>query len=386
MNRLRILTGISLLICLAAVAQADDSGSFVVRLGNDTTSVERYQRTPSRVEVFQVGRAPRVLRRHFVYDLDKGNVAKFSMVVTPPGSDTPTQTITGTFGGDSSRFKIENAGRPAQDLAVALPQDVVVVASSSPWVGYEGIFQKLMKGKSDSLRTTVYYIGGDTSYWLSLHKIGKDSVAVMNGHLDQFHARVDKAGRIAGVLPIAGTQKFSAERVANLDLDALAADFAAREKAGAGIGPLSPRDSVKTTVAGAALWIDYGRPGKRGRVVFGNVVPYGEVWRTGANAATQFKTDKPLDFAGTVIPAGFYTLWTVPSPSGWKLIFNGETGQWGTDYHADKNVATVDMKVSALPQSEERFIIRVEPAADGGVLQLDWDTTRASAPFRVVAN
>src|SRR5437870_541085 len=74
MKRLRLLIGSSLLLALAAVGHADDSGSFVVRLGQDTTSVERYQRTASRLEVFQVGRAPRVLRRHLVYDLDKGNV------------------------------------------------------------------------------------------------------------------------------------------------------------------------------------------------------------------------------------------------------------------------------------------------------------------------
>src|SRR5258705_6503492 len=117
MNRLSFFTGVSLLIGLAAVARADDSGSFVVRLGQDTTSVERYQRTPSRLEIFQVGRAPRVLRRHFIYDLDKGTVTKFSLVVTPPGSDTTTQTITGAIGPASSRFKIDNPGRPAQNLA-----------------------------------------------------------------------------------------------------------------------------------------------------------------------------------------------------------------------------------------------------------------------------
>jgi hypothetical protein len=146
---------------------------------------------------------------------------------------------------------------------------------------------------------------------------------------------------------------------------------------------LSPRDSVVTTVAGAALWIDYGRPAKRGRVIFGTVVPFGEVWRTGANAATQFRTDKALDFAGTVVPAGFYTLWTVPSPNGWKLIINSETGQWGTAHKADKDLMTVDMKTSPLPQVVERFTISVEPGAQGGVLNMDWDTTRASAAFTV---
>ena len=81
-------------------AAADDTGAFVLTLGQDTTSVDRYVRTANKLEVFQVGRAPRVLKRHFVYDLDKaGNVTKFSMVVQAPGSDTPTQKIDGTFNG-----------------------------------------------------------------------------------------------------------------------------------------------------------------------------------------------------------------------------------------------------------------------------------------------
>jgi hypothetical protein len=383
-RRFIFLTALALLVALPAAAR--ESGSFLIRLGTDTTSVESYVRDSRRLEVHQVGRAPRLLRRHFVYEFDaQGNTTALSMVVTPPDNDTPTQTITGTFGGDSARLEVETAGRPAQNLSVALPKDVVVVASSSPWTGYETAIRRLMKGKSDSLRTTIYFLGGDTGYWLSLHRLGRDSVAVANGHLDQFHAKVDRNGALLGVLPVAGTAKFSVERNDRLDLAALTASFAAREKAGAGVGALSPRDSVKTVVSGASLWIDYGRPGKRGRVIYGDVVPYGEVWRTGANAATQFRTDRDLDFGGTRIPAGFYTLWTVPSAQGWKLIFNGQTGQWGTEHDASRDVATIDMTVTTLPRPEERFTIRVEPTADGGVLQLDWDTTRASAPFKVIA-
>jgi hypothetical protein len=117
--------------------------------------------------------------------------------------------------------------------------------------------------------------------------------------------------------------------------------------------------------------------------VFGTVVPFGEVWRTGANAATQFRTSKALDFGGTVVPAGFYTLWTIPSPNGWKLVINSETGQWGTAHKAEKDLMSIDMKTSALPQVVERFTISIEPGAQGGVLDMDWDTTRASAAFTV---
>jgi hypothetical protein len=382
----RLLLAVCAALALSTPVLADDSGSFLVRLGDDTTSVESYTRSAAKLEVQQIGRSPRVLRRRFVYDLDKnGNVTRLSMVVTPPDNDTPTQTITGTLGGpDSARFTIENPGRPATKLSVKLPPDAVIVASSSPWTGYEGAIQKLVKGKRDSVRTTIYFIGGDTGYWLSLQRLGKDSIAVANGHLDQFHASIDKSGRILGVLPVAGTGKFSAQRMDRLDVAAYATAFAAREKAGVGLGMLSPRDSVKTTVAGASLYVDYGRPAKRGRTVYGGVVPYGEVWRTGANAATQFRTDRTLDFGGVKIPAGFYTLWTLPTAQGWKLIVNSQTGQWGTEHHPDRDFATIDMTVDALPQPEERFTIRVESAGDGGVIRLDWDTTRASAAFKVV--
>jgi len=210
-------------------------------------------------------------------------------------------------------------------------------------------------------------------------------VRVRDPHQDVYVAKVDKKGLILGTRPVAGTQKFAITRVDKLDLDGLAAYYAAREQAGAGVGVLSPRDTVNVTNAGGAtLMIDYGRPSKRGRTVFGGIlVPYGEVWRTGANAATQFKTDRALDFGGTVVPAGFYTLWTLPTATGWKLIVNGETGQWGTAHKPEKDLYTVDMKVSSLPQVVERFTISIDPNATGGVLNLDWDTTRASVAFTV---
>ncbi len=375
------------LLGLALVAPAfaaEESGYFVTRLGDDTTAVEHYVRTPERLVIDQVGRSPRVLERHFAYEYAKGDLARLAVTVRAPGAQAPVQSIEGTRDADSLRLSIQTGKAPATKLNVALQRGALVVAGSCPWSGYETLIARLMKEKGDSLRTSMYMLGYPAANWVSLHRVGRDSVSVVTEHEDVFHARIDRAGRVLGVLPIAGTAKFGATRVASLDLDALAAAFAAREKSGAGLGVLSPRDTVKVESAGgASLWIDYGRPGKRGREIFGNVVPYGEVWRTGANAATQFRTDKALDFGGTVVPAGFYTLWTLPKADGWTLIVNGETGQWGTEHKPEKDLYTIDLQVSRLPQPEERFTISVEPDAQGGVLHLDWDTTRASAAFTV---
>jgi DUF2911 family protein len=369
-------------IALAGSAAADDSGNFIYRLGEDTTSVEHYTRSASKLELDQAGRAPRTLRRRYTIDYKSGAVTHVAVVATAPGAPAPAQTVDATFAPDSMRMEVKNpAGAVVQRLTLVVPQSAYVVVTGSPWPCYEGPIMKLAQGKSDSLVAPLYLLGFPTMNTLTLRKMGKDSVDLTNDHLDHFHVRIDKSGHVLGVLPITGTAKFSANRVEKLDVDAYASAFMAKEQAGAGLGTLSPRDSVKIVAGGASLWIDYGRPAKRGRVVYGGVVPYGEVWRTGANAATQFRTDKALDFGGTVVPAGFYTLWTLPTASGWKLIVNSETGQWGTAHKPEKDLFTIDMKVSALPQVVERFTIGVDATEQGGTINLDWDTTRASATF-----
>jgi hypothetical protein len=366
----------------APAAPSEDRGDFVVRLGADTTSVEHYTRTVARVQVEQVGRAPRVLRRHFTYEYAQGAITHLALVVEPPGDPTPTQVIDATFGPDSMRMQIRTGTAAQQNVALVMPRNVVVIAGSSPWVGYEGLTMKLAVAKADSLRAPLWFLGAGSLNTVLVEKLGRDSVAISNDHLDVYHARVDRTGRILGVLPISGTAKFGAERVSGLSVDALAASFLAREKEGAGLGQLSPRDTVQVAGAGGAtLWIDYGRPARRGRAIYGGIVPYGEVWRTGANAATQFRTDKALAFGDVVVPAGLYTLWTLPTATGWTLIVNGETGQWGTAHKPEKDLYRIPLALSALSESVERFTIRVRPDAQGGAIQLDWDTTRAEARF-----
>jgi hypothetical protein len=385
-KRIAIVSPSPVLIAFMATyaIAAGDTANLVVQLGRDTTSVESYTRTENRVEVDQCGRSPRLQRRHFVYDYANGSLTHFSMVVTPPGETTSTQVVEITFDADSMRTETRTLGQPVKRSTLAWPPGTFLVPSASPWSGYETQVMKLVQSKSDSLVGRMHYLGAPSALRIRFRKQADGLVNATNELGDVFEARVDKSGHILAIKPIAGTAQFTVNRVGALDVGAMAASFLVREKAGKGLGVLSPRDTVEVASGGGAtLWVDYGRPRKRGRVVFGGVVPFGSVWRTGANAATQFKTDKALDFGGTVVPAGFYTLWTVPSSVGWKLIVNSETGQWGTAHNSEKDLYTIDMKMTALAQAVEQFTISVEPTSGGGILKLDWDTTRASAPFVV---
>lgn len=389
MSTLRIALAAGLALALAGgAAAAEYRYGFVVTLGRDTTSLERVTRSAHRLEVEQVTRAPRVLKRHYTYELDaKGRIRDFSIVVTSPGAAPdapPVQKIDGRRTRDSVVTEIRG-GANVRTMRAALPDDGVLVSASSPFPTYEQAMMGFAKSGRKKLRTTMYFIGAGNADWIELARAGRDSLSVLTYHEDEFRMRVDREGRLLGARPISGTGKYAATRVASLDLEGLTAGWVAAEKASGAMGALSVRDTVKATASGASLWVDYGRPAKRGRVVFGEVVPFGQVWRTGANAATQFRTDRALEFAGATLPPGTYTLWTIPSPDGWKLVVNSETGQWGTDHKSEKDLFTVPMQVTTLPDVVERFTISFAPAPDGGELRLDWDTTRASVRFKVVA-
>jgi hypothetical protein len=143
--------------------------------------------------------------------------------------------------------------------------------------------------------------------------------------------------------------------------------------------PSPPAQAAWDLGGGKSVTIDYGSPRAKGRKIYGELVPFGQVWRTGANEATTLVTPVDLTIGGTTVPAGSYTIFTVPNKDKWALVISKKTGEWGTDYPGQSNdLARVDMKVSALPSPAENFTISFEKAASGANLNIDWDTTRAT--------
>ncbi|MGB9070488.1 MAG: DUF2911 domain-containing protein [Candidatus Acidiferrales bacterium] len=130
---------------------------------------------------------------------------------------------------------------------------------------------------------------------------------------------------------------------------------------------------------GKTIHIDYASPRMRGRKIFGGLVPYGEPWRTGANEATTFVIDADVNVGGKTVPAGSYTLFTLPKEDGWTLIVSKDTGEWGIPYPGEQDDFTrTPMKVSKLDAPLENFTISLDRAGDACTLRMDWETTRAS--------
>jgi hypothetical protein len=142
----------------------------------------------------------------------------------------------------------------------------------------------------------------------------------------------------------------------------------------------SPPASTQCNLAGGyVVKIDYSSPRMKGRKIYGDLVPWGQPWRAGANEATTFVTDAELLVGGKTVPAGSYTIFTVPNQTQWQLIIHKKTGEWGIPYPGESGeLLRTNMTVSSLPAPLENFTIGFDEAGGACALNMDWETTRAS--------
>jgi hypothetical protein len=328
-----------------------------------------------------VVRSPRASHRSYTIDLDaQGAARRFELIVRnlSPGPGRAETRATIEFTGDSA---FTTAPRGDSSITTRM-----AVKGATPAVfGVMGLIDQLgrqarVAGKA-SYVTPLVTPGATQAMPGTVTRAGKDTLLFVTettvGRLGPWILRVDDAGRLISYSGPGTPFQAEARRVPAVDIAAAREAYATRP-----LGQLSARDTARAQLGGSALWVDYGRPSKRGREIFGNVVPWNAVWRTGANAATQFRTEADLTIGGAAVPAGTYTLWTLPSPGGWKLIINKQTGQWGTLYDAAQDLARVDLTTETLAEPLERFTIEIEPRGAEATLRMSWDKTRASVQVR----
>jgi hypothetical protein len=143
--------------------------------------------------------------------------------------------------------------------------------------------------------------------------------------------------------------------------------------------PSPPASTSCKFADGKTITVNYSSPRMNGRKIYGELVPFGKVWRAGANEATTFVTTADMTVGGKTVPAGSYTIFTIPNADKWTLIISSKTGEWGIPYPGEgDDFARVDMKVSKLPSPVEDFTIAFDHAGGTCTMHLDWETTRAS--------
>jgi len=396
-------TLLALLLLACSNTTPPERYGFVATLGNDTVGVERIARSPTRLVTDGVDRWPFVRRRHTEFDLaPDGTIRHMVMDVRTPNGRTPSERgrrVTADFSRNAVTVSVRDSGG-VRDTSFVTGGAITVPHVSMMYSVIELEIAAALRraattgiGPGDSVLFRQFYPDRDVGPSFVLHRgfvipraAGKVELRHnwLSGTGD---VTVDSTGRMLTYSGMRSTYKVAVARTtAPPDIDSIADRLAAAERR-TGLQQLSVRDTTRATIGAATFAVDYGRPLARGRTLLGNVIGYDRVWRTGANAATQFTTSAPVTLAGLSLPAGTYTLWTVPHVRGVDLIVNRQTGQWGTEYSRAQDLGTAPMTSDSVDPPVEKFTISIEPRdARHGSLAMAWGTFRWTAPIEVLVH
>ncbi len=357
-----------------------DSGGFVTMLGEDTLAVERFRAAGDGMTALVVLRTPRTTVREYELQLDEsGRLALYQAETRAPEDTSVSRREVVTPVGDSLLVEITEDGETSARV-IAGGADALPFIDMVHWP-FDLMLTRARASGADSVGQPLFTARGVSTF--VVEDLRDDSMTVTHPFRGTMNVDVDEEGRLVRLDAGTTTSKLVVQRVDDVDVEALARRFAAADAGGRSFGPLSGRGSATVEIDGADVEVDYGQPSKRGREIFGNLVAWGELWRTGANQATHFETSRDLDLGGLHVPAGRYTLYTIPEADGGHLIVNRQTGQGGTTYDEEQDLGRVDMQISELSDVVEDFTILVDDTDEGGVLRLRWDRTEFSVPFTV---
>ena len=372
---------------------------FLTMLGHDTISIESTTRQGNTLTSDEVDRFPRVEIRHTVVNLnDDGSIRHLVMDIQTP-SEPPGQRDRKVFADVANNkvhlSKIDSIGTVNRDFPTG--GSIVVAHVPQMYSLYELYFAAALKQAAASklaagspVQMRQFYIDREFDRF----PLGHATVTLLDsGKLEITHDWLSGTGEAImdssyNMLSYSGdrtTYKVQVKRLTTPpDIKPIADRFVAKETAAGNVKSLSVRDTTRAQIGNAMFTVDYGRPLLRGRTLLGDVIPYDRVWRTGANAATQFTTSTPIRLAGIQVPTGTYTLFTAPHTNGVDLIVNKQSGQWGTEYNGSLDLGTARMVSEVATATVEEFTISIIPSDDRhGTLVLEWGSLRWIAPIEV---
>ena len=398
-SRLASLIALSLATVACGTSAPPEHYGFLALLGRDTVSLESVTRTGNVLVSDEVDRFPRVRRRHTRITLaTDGSIRHLEMdIQTPsePSSQRERHVVADVAKDSVTIVKRDSTGIRRIAFAtgglLTMPHLPQMYSLTELYFGAalaRAAATKLAAGGHVVLHQ--FYIDREFDRF-PLHDgmvwpLPGEKAELRHDWLSGTgEATFDSARHMLAYSGARTTYKVEVRRLAELpDVEAVGEKFASLETSQGGAVQLSVRDTARATIGNATFTVDYGRPLARGRVLLGDIIPYDDVWRTGANAATQFSTSEPITLGGIRLPAGTYTLWTVPRISGTDLIVNKQTGQWGTGYNAKFDIGTAPMVTSTAASPVEKFTISISSTdAHHGILVMEWGSFRWTAPIVV---
>ena len=347
------------------------------RLGRDTTAIEQFSRTPTRLSGEMVARTGAAVVRT-QYDVTIANGRPTSAVVRrrqadgSPIANNPTE-YKFTFRADSAIREAvwaDSTQRRAFAAGGAFP--VLPVFAYSPMELVNAL------ARSGGRRDSVAGVGlaGNNTAVLGLETTSGDTLRMRGGPYAML-MRFDAQGRLQSVDGSLTTNKSIGTRTSGK------VDIAAIASAMKPMGVLSPRATAYAAFTTSPIFINYGSPAVRGRTVWGGtLVPFDSIWRAGANEATHLATSRSIQLGDMTLAAGLYTLWVQHTQAGTFLIVNRQVGQWGTQYNAANDIGRVAMEVTSTPSHVEDLTYTVRSLGQGrGAIDIAWGDRIATANF-----
>ncbi|MEQ9307959.1 MAG: DUF2911 domain-containing protein [Balneolaceae bacterium] len=379
-----LLTICSLIIMMSCTSPENGELGFITKLGNDTLAVETFSKTEQGFSAKVVLRSPSTKLSSYelkqdefggiveltetTYSTEQGfeGEGSFSRSIKLQGDSLYTELITGNGETRTYAAKYEDGALPFIDMV--------------HWP-FELAFNEAAKTESDTIAQKM--LSGSNISNFIIADLGDDKRTIRHPSRGVMDVWVNQSGEIVKLDAGQTTRKLIVTREQDIDIDRIGKRFLALDKEGKSFGSLSGAVEDEFIVNGAVINVSYGTPSRRGRALFGGIVPWGERWRTGANSATHFSTSKALTMGNLNVPAGEYTLFSIPEADGGLLIINKQTGQNGQTYDEARDLGRVPMQLSTKADNTEVFSIVVDEVANGGELKLMWGETVFTVPFSV---
>ena len=369
----------------ACSSDLSDNIGFVTRLGNDTLAVETFTEKPYGFEAIVVLRSPKTeVNRYEIAFADDGGIAEMMGLRLEDGSLSD-----GTYQRVFSASKMEDSLKVTQllndgterEFIVAYEEGVLPFIDMVHWP-YELALRKASKSEADTIHQNM--LSGRSISDFIIADVGGNQKTIRHPYRGVMEVSVDDKGHLITLDAAQTTRKLIVTRAEDIPIQEIATRFKALDEAGNSFGGLSGAVEETFSFKGALFEVSYGSPSKRGRELFGGIVPYGERWRTGANRATHFSTSDDLMVGDLKVPAGEYTLFTIPEEDGGTLIINKQTGQNGRSYDELQDLGRVDMLVAEQDILTEDFTITVTENEEGLSLNLIWGNTKYYVPIKIL--
>ena len=379
-----LLSVISINLCLGQLQPV--TSSLVIKLGADTIVVDTYTINNNRL----YGKAfIRLFENHIrVYDVTlnpTGSISGYHVsAMDPVNSSLPLKPKSSyfplradmTWTSDTAYFNITKTNGEKLKMNWSASSIDFVAGWIPIFPLMDWTYQRLAnsgKMSLNNLKTTNTWSVTD----LSIRYQAQDTLIFGGPFIDYSKIIIGQDG-ISTINGVGSAYNFMITRTAPLDVDLIARRMS---KKSAMIAP-SPRDTATFNVHDNKIKIEYGRPFARGRIIFGGVVPYDSLWRTGANDPTIITIEKDIKVGKSMIPKGTYSLYSIPRKKSWTLIFSHDLDSWPTNPDRTREFASVELSVRHLSEKKEQFTIEIIEKEMNGFLKLSWDDTEAYVEFK----